>query len=308
MKTKVANVAHSVRQRLKTLAQKSGRNADYLYQRYAFERFYYRIGISPFATKFILKGASLFAIWLGPMFRVTQDTDLEARLALSHEEIAAAFKAIASMPVEEDDGVVFKMETLELLDIKKHDNYTGVRVKFVATLEQARILLQFDLGFGDSIYPSPERASYPTLLGGTPPLLHIYPYYSVVAEKLSAIILLGMANSRLKDYFDLWTLSKHFSFNLDTLRVALHRTFTRRQIPLPQTFPIGLQPVFYNDRGKIAQWKAFLKKVAPQTFPDTLEAAIQHLHCFLEPLLLESSLTHATWSPHTSQWHPACKD
>ena len=162
----IVNMAHSARERLKNLAKASGRDTDYLFQRYAFERFLYRIGRSCHANRFILKGASLFTLWMGPMFRVTQDTDLESTLTPDHARMAEVFREIADTPVPADDGVVFDFSALSVEDIKKHDAYKGLRVKFHARIGQARLPLQFDIGFGDSIYPQAETAEYPVLLGG----------------------------------------------------------------------------------------------------------------------------------------------
>lgn len=171
----VANMAHSARERLKNMARAGGRDADYLFQRYAFERFFYRIGESPYANRFILKGASLFTLWLGPMFRVTQDTDLESSLTPDHGRMAAVFREIAETPVAYDDGVVFDFSSLSVEDIKKQDAYKGLRVKFHARMGQARLPLQFDIGFGDSVYPRAEIAEYPVLLGGPKPRIKVYP-------------------------------------------------------------------------------------------------------------------------------------
>ena len=192
----VTNMAHSARERLKNMAKAGGRDADYLFQRYAFERFFNRIGESRYADRFILKGASLFTLWMGPMFRVTQDTDLESSLTPDHGRMAAVFREIAKTPLPADDGVVFDFSSLSVENIKKQDNYKGLRAKFHARMGQARLPLQFDIGFGDSVYPRAEVAEYPVLLGGPPPRIKVYPQYTVVAEKFAATVELGMANSR----------------------------------------------------------------------------------------------------------------
>ena len=224
----IVNVSHSVRERLNNMAKSGGRNTDYLFQRYAFERFYWRIGKSNYSGRFILKGASLFTLWMGPMYRVTQDTDLESRLPLDHDLIAEAFREIAAIQPATDDGVRYDMDSLTVADIKKQDDYKGVRVKFRAFIGQARIPLQFDIGFGDSIFPKPAFAEYPTLLRGEPPVLLVYPQYTVVAEKIGAMVERGMANSRLKDYFDVWALAGNSEFDFPLLETAISRTFKPR--------------------------------------------------------------------------------
>lgn len=161
----VTNLGHSARERLKNLSRESGRISDYLFQRYAYERFFYRLGESRYRSRFVLKGASLFSIWLGPMFRVTQDVDFESSLTPDHELMADVFREIAELRVP-DDGVRFDASSIEVSGIKAEDQYKGVRVKFNAFIEQVRIRLQFDVGFGDSVYPRPEYGTYPVLLGG----------------------------------------------------------------------------------------------------------------------------------------------
>lgn len=301
----VANMAHSARERLKNMARAGGRDADYLFQRYAFERFFYRIGESPYANRFILKGASLFTLWMGPMFRVTQDTDLESSLTPDHGRMAAVFREIAGMPVASDDGVVFDLSSLSVEDIKKQDDYKGLRVKFHARMGQARLPLQFDIGFGDSVYPRAEIAEYPVLLGGPKPRIKVYPQYTVVAEKFSAAVELGMANSRLKDYFDLWALSGNFTFDLDILKTAIQRTFSRNGLALPSDWPIGLQDEFAEDAKKISQWNAFLRKTQPQVRPDSLAGAVERIRAFLAPVLGGEDRPHLVWSPETKQWEPS---
>lgn len=301
----VTNMAHSARERLKNIAKAGGRDADYLFQRYAFERFFYRIGESPYANRFILKGASLFTLWMGPMFRVTQDTDLESSLTPDHGRMAAVFREIAGMPVASDDGVVFDLSSLSVEDIKKQDDYKGLRVKFHARMGQARLPLQFDIGFGDSVYPRAEIAEYPVLLGGPKPRIKVYPQYTVVAEKFSAAVELGMANSRLKDYFDLWALSGNFTFDLDILKTAIQRTFSRNGLALPSDWPIGLQDEFAEDAMKRSQWNAFLRKTQPQVRPDSLAGAVERIRTFLAPVLEGEDRPHLAWSPETKQWEPS---
>ena len=298
----IVNMAHSARERLKNMAKASGRDADYLFQRYAFERFFYRIGQSPHADRFILKGASLFTLWMGPTFRVTQDTDLESTLTPDHERMAAVFREIAETPVPADDGVVFDLSSLSVDDIKKQDDYKGLRVKFHARIGQAKLPLQFDIGFGDSVYPRAEIAEYPVLLGGPKPRIQVYPQYTVVAEKFAAAVDLGMANSRLKDYFDLWVLSGHFPFDLDILQTAVGRTFKRNKLPLPAEWPIGLRDEFATDAMKLSQWNAFLRKTQPQTRPDSLSAAVARIRDFLSPVVSGETRPGLVWSPQTKQW------
>ena len=293
----IVNVSHSVRERLNNMAKSGGRNTDYLFQRYAFERFYWRIGKSNYSGRFILKGASLFTLWMGPMYRVTQDTDLESRLPLDHDLIAEAFREIAAIQPATDDGVRYDMDSLTVADIKKQDDYKGVRVKFRAFIGQARIPLQFDIGFGDSIFPKPAFAEYPTLLRGEPPVLLVYPQYTVVAEKIGAMVERGMANSRLKDYFDVWALAGNFEFDFPLLETAISRTFKRKGLKVPQDWPVGLTDAFAADPDKKLQWRAFLRKTQPAATPASLAEAVSAIRAFLLPVLFPTETHPAKWTP-----------
>ncbi|MBQ7188399.1 MAG: nucleotidyl transferase AbiEii/AbiGii toxin family protein [Kiritimatiellae bacterium] len=303
MKREIINMGHSVRTRLKMLAKANGRDANYLFQRYAFERFYYRIGKSPYANNFILKGAALFSVWIGPMFRVTQDTDLESTLTPDHERMKAVFREIAQIEVTCDDGVRYDISSIEISDIKAEDEYKGIRIKFNAYIEQARIRLQFDIGFGDSIYPRAVLAEYPTLLGGDAPQLKVYPQYSVVAEKASVMFTRGMDNSRLKDYFDIWALSETFAFDKGVLKTAVARTFRRNGIEMTEAWPVGLTDRFAQSPMKLSQWNAFLRKTEPRSSPESLTVAVERIRELLAPIFWEKETTMMTWSPVDKRWN-----
>ena len=298
----VVNMGHSVRERLKNLAKAGNRDVAYLFQRYAFERFYWRIGKSKYADRFILKGASLFTLWMGPMFRVTQDTDLESTMRPDIEGMKAAFAEIASLPVETDDGVRFDAASIETSEIKAQDDYKGVRVTFNAFIERARIPLQFDIGFGDSVYPRPRFAEYPVLLGGEKPRLKVYPQYTVVAEKVSAMLARGMDNSRLKDYFDIWILTETFPFELGLLATAMSRTLGRKGFILAGEWPDGLTDAYATNPMKLSQWNAFLRKTQPQVCPDSLGDAVARIRLFLAPVMTGEIQSDLVWSPQERRW------
>lgn len=254
------NVAHSVRARLTAYALREQIATDYCFLRYACERFLFRLGKTPYAERFILKGAAAFTYWVGARFRTTRDTDLEWTGPLSHDHLRNVFSEICGQ-VCEDDGVVFFPDTLLIEDIREDADYTGVRVTLIAGLEQARVTLKFDIGTGDAVYPAPEHIDYPVLLDGfEAPSVKIYPIYTIIAEKYEAIVSLGLLNSRVKDYFDLWALFRTFEPDGEILRSAVTRTFRRRGTPLPTECPVGLSPQFCEDTQKGALWRAFLKK------------------------------------------------
>lgn len=298
----VTNMGHSVRVRLKNLAKAGNRDVAYLFQRYAFERFYWRIGKSAYADRFILKGASLFTLWMGPMFRVTQDTDLESTLHPDLDGMKSVFAEIASLAVAVDDGVRYDTASIETSEIKALDDYKGVRVKLNAYIERARIPLQFDIGFGDSVYPKPRIAEYPALLGGERPRLKVYPQYTVVAEKISAMIDRGMENTRLKDYFDIWALTETFPFELALLATAMSRTLVRKGFSIPTKWPDGLTDAYATNPMKLSQWNAFLRKTQPQIRPDSLSAAVTRIRTFLAPVISGALRPGLVWAPETKHW------
>ncbi len=298
----VTNMGHSVRERLKNLARAGNHDVAYLFQRYAFERFYWRIGKSAYADRFILKGASLFTIWMGPMFRVTQDADFESTMHLDMEGMKSVFSEIALLPVEKDDGVRFDVATMNTSEIKAEDEYKGVRVRFNAFIERARVPLQFDIGFGDSVYPRPAFSDYPVLLGGEKPRLKIYPQYSVIAEKVSAMIGRGMDNSRLKDYFDIWALTGAFPFDLGLLTTAMTRTLERNGLSFPREWPEGLTEAYATNVMKVSQWNAFLRKTQPLERPASLGEAVARIRDFLRPIVSGDERTGLVWSPEMKKW------
>lgn len=299
---KTKNTGRSAKDRLLKLRTGTGRELEYVLLRYAFERFLYRLGQSQDAERFVLKGAAAFCLWMGPMFRITRDTDLECRGTPDHGALRDFFRSVCDLPCE-DDGVVFDAGSVSTEDIKKEDKYKGIRVRLVARVEQARLRLQFDVGFGDSVYPAAEYTDYPTLLDGPAPRIRIYPRYSVVAEKFCAIAELGMPNSRLKDYFDLWALAGRFDFEFKTLRTACERTFARNGIPLPERFPVGLTDEFSTDAIKVSQWNGFLRRTQPAERPASLGEAVARIRTFLDPVVFRRKP--GRWSGSALSWDPS---
>lgn len=284
MKRKVVNYGHSVRERLLKIAKEKNVQLEYVLLRYAFERFLFRLGRSDYAERFILKGASAFSVWMGPFCRVTRDADVEAFGEASAESIVAAFRSICSVPNPED-AVEFDFDSFAAEEIKKEDKYPGLRVTFSASIGGARVTLQVDVGFGDSVYPKANMTEYPTLIGGAEPRILVYPRYTVVAEKFQVMVAKGLLNSRLKDYYDLWLLAERFEFERDVLADAIKRTFDRRETEIPQEIPEALTAAFWGDSGKQAQWNAFLRKLGAAPKPESLETACRRIAALLEPVL-----------------------
>ncbi len=253
------NLAASIRARLKHRADSTKQDFNLTLTHYGLERLLYRLSISPYAGNYLLKGALLFSLWYDQPHRPTRDVDL---LGFGPDDIdtaVAAFREMCSMEV--DDGIVFDVASIKGSVIRKDAGYGGVRIDLQAKLDGARIVLQVDIGFGDAVTPAPESVSYPVLLDDLPaPQLRSYPKYTVVAEKLHAVCLLGMANTRMKDYFDLWVLLAEGALEPTELHRAVEATFARRQLAVPDTVPTGLSDAFSQDAVKQAQWAAFLKK------------------------------------------------
>ena len=253
------NLAASIRTRLKQRADARQQDFNLILTHYGLERLLYRLSISPLAGNYLLKGALLFSLWYDQPHRPTRDADL---LGFGPDDIdtaVAAFREICAMEVE--DGIAFDPASVKGSVIRKEAGYGGVRIDLLAKLDGARITLQVDIGFGDAVTPAPESVSYPVLLDDLPaPKLRSYPKYTVVAEKFHAVCLLGMANTRMKDYFDLWVLLTEGALEPTELRRAIDATFARRQLQVPDTTPSGLSHAFAQDAVKTAQWIAFLKK------------------------------------------------
>lgn len=253
------DLAASVRARLLNIAKAEQSDFNQVLVRYALERILYRLSQSAYADQFLLKGALLFALWYDMPRRHTRDADLLGFGPSDLETIGHTFRDIASIAV--DDGIVFYPDSVTVEVIRKEAGYGGARVLIDAEIAKARCKTQIDIGFGDAVTPAPVAASYPVLLSEFPaPKLRTYPVYTVVAEKLHAIALLGMTNTRLKDYLDLHVLIKRETLDDALLAQAVAATFTRRGTPLSGTLPAGLSDEFAGDASRNAMWQSFLKK------------------------------------------------
>ena len=262
------DLAASVRARLLNIAKAEQTDFNSVLVRYALERFLYRLGQSAHADHFVLKGAMLFNLWYAMPHRPTRDVDLLGFGPSDLQSIAQAFREIVAVAV--DDGIVFDAASVRVEDIRKNAGYAGARVIVSAELARARCKTQIDVGFGDAVTPGPVDAIYPVLIADfAAPHLRTYPVYTVIAEKLHAIVMLGMTNSRLKDYLDLSVLLEREALDPTTLAAAIAATFTRRGTKLPTDLPIGLSDEFANDQSRQALWATFLKKNALPAVPLT---------------------------------------
>jgi len=282
VKKVVVNLPASVRQRLLNLATERKEDFGLVLGRYGLERFLYRLSVSPHRDSFVLNGALLLQVWTEETYRPTRDLDLLGK-GMSNVSYRKVFSEVCSQDVE-DDGLSFPSETIRVERIRGEEAYEGVRVRLEARLGNVRIPLQIDVGFGDAIVPAPEDLEFPTLLKSTAPKLKACSKESVVAEKFEAIVKLGMANSRMKDFYDLWILAQRFQFETATLAAAIQATFATRKTVLPISLPVALQVDFYKLPGKQTQWKAFLTKSGLKA-DCSLEETIKVIREFVMPVV-----------------------
>lgn len=262
MNTSPENMAASVRARLLNRARLQGEDYNYLLIRYFHERALYRLSRSPHADDFVLKGASLFVIWQGTPHRATKDLDLLGRGVPDPERLRTVFREILTTDVVED-GVIFDVDGITARAVREDAVYDGIRVSVGASLGSATTRIQIDVGFGDSATPEPAVVQYPALLDLPAPTIRAYRPETVVAEKLEAMVVLGMNSSRMKDYYDLSVLLNDHDFDPRVLAATIRATFSRRETSLPSDVPTGLSDEFCADVDKQIQWKAFLRRSLP---------------------------------------------
>ena len=298
------NVAASVRARLLNRTRKTGANFQSLLQRYAAERFLYRLGESQHRERYVLKGAMLLALWSNAMYRPTRDLDFTGYGGSSGDQVNSVIRDICDTPVD-DDGVSFNAETITVEPIREHGEYDSVRARFEARLQGARIRMQIDIGFGDAIHPPPTEVHYPVLLEASPPRIRVYPREALIAEKVHAMVVIGERNSRYKDFYDLFALARHFSFKGKQLTRAVRTTFERRRTPFAQTLPAVLTPRFYGDAARVDRWRGYLNRNElpdPQThFAAVGELLLSFLREPWDAMVQGSEFT-GIW-PKGGPWH-----
>lgn len=296
------NLSASILARLLTLAKQRGDDYNLLLNRFGMERLLARVSTSPHADRFLLKGALLFALWYDTPHRPTRDADLLGFGPDDEENLIATFRDIAAM--ELDDGIVFDPDSVKADAIREDNTYGGTRITLVARIGSARCALQIDVGFGDAVTPGPQTVAYPTLLGDFPaPTLRVYPVYTVIAEKYQAMVMLGQANSRMKDFFDLAVIARRTELDGATLATAIAATFSRRQTALPTERPLALTQQFSEDTAKLRQWQAFLNKnrIEAASLGDTV-ALLDDLLWPPTQVAVAGSLASATWRPEALRW------
>ncbi len=296
------NLPASILARLLALARQRGDDYSLLLNRFAMERLLARVSTSPYADRFLLKGALLFALWYDTPHRPTRDADLLGFGPDDEVNLIATFREVGAM--ELGDGILFDPQSVQAQAIREDNTYGGTRISLVARIGSARCALQIDVGFGDAVTPGPQTVAYPTLLiDFKAPTLRVYPVYTVIAEKYQAMVMLGRTNSRMKDFFDLAVIAQRTELDGATLAVAIAATFARRTTALPTERPMALTKEFSEDAAKLRQWQAFLNKnrIEAASLGDTV-ALLDDLLWPPTQVAATNSQAMATWLPDSLRW------
>jgi predicted nucleotidyltransferase component of viral defense system len=288
------NIGASVRDRLANQARSNAVPLAALMERFVIGRLLWRVSQSASSRKFVLKGAQLFSLWTQAVHRPTRDLDLLSFGDSSPENVRTYFAGLLAAPANPPDGLLWG--AVHASQIREDQNYAGDRITVKATLSGAIIPAQIDVGFGDVITPEPVEMHWHELLGFPEARLLAYPPETVIAEKIHAAVELGLANSRMKDFYDLYWLCRNMEFRSDVLSDAIRATFRRRDAALPGDVPPALTEDFAEDSIKTIQWQAFLRKnrlEAPE-----LPEVIPHLRNFLHPVLVSpEDAENRIWKP-----------
>ena len=295
------NVAASIRARLLNRARTEGTEFQLFLDRYACERFLYRLGESEVRDRCILKGASLLALWMDEPYRSTRDVDLLTFGDNDEETVRYVMGTICNVSCPED-GIALDISTLRVSAIRDQQRYGGQRATLIALLGTAKCNVQVDFGFGDVVIPGPEESRLPTLIGGVPaPFLRTYPQVSSIAEKFEAMVQLGAVNTRMKDFYDVWALSETFAFDGLLLQEAVARCFDRRGTPWSAGTPEALTAAFYSNLQRQDYWTTYghqggLLNLPPSAF----EEIGSRIQSFLGPVrdsILAGEPFDTSWSP-----------
>ncbi len=275
------NIPASVRQRLFNRAKSERRPFNELLQYFAMERFLYRLSQSSHADRFILKGALMLRVWRSPEVRPTMDIDMLGRTSNEEIDIITQIRDILTEDVEAD-GLVFDPDSIQAEHITEDADYNGIRIRFLGALGSVRVNMQIDIGFGDIIFPKPEELDFPTMLNFSAPRLLCYSRESSISEKLEAMVKLGMLNSRMKDFYDIWLLSRQFDFDGANLAEAIRRTFLQRGTVLPTEIEVFAEPFIV---AKQTQWEAFCKRLQQNHVPSLFREIMTSVNRFLSPIV-----------------------
>lgn len=292
----IKDVAASVRARLQANAKNTRRPFQEVLQYFAMERFLFRLSVSPHAKRLVLKGGLMLTAWRAPYTRPTKDIDLLVRTPNDVDTVVGVVRDICTQKVE-PDGLVFDTNSVAGRVIKEDADYEGVRVNFLGYLQNARVNMQIDMGFGDVVVPEAVSLDYPTILDHTAPKLSGYSQETAIAEKFEAMVKLGQINSRIRDFFDIWLLLRQFNFAGELLARAIRETFANRGTAVNPA-PVALTAEFAGEPSKIRQWTGFLKKSRIDFAPVTLQEVVDEIAGFIRPVARAIS----SEEPFTSRW------
>lgn len=300
-------LAHSVHVRLVARAKELGIEAQMMLERFALQRLLYRLSNSAHVERFVLKGAQLMLLWIGETVRPTRDVDLLGLGDLSDGSLVRIFREFCTLNVE-PDGMEYLSETVSVASIRRENAYGGRRITLEARLGNARLHLQVDIGIGDAITPDPEWVHLPCLLDFPSPRLLVYPPETTIAEKVETMVSVGLLNSRLRDYFDVFVLARRRAFDGASLKKAVRHTFERRGTSIPEDLPPGLSTRFAKEPGKQIQWKSFCHKLGEPSVPEDLTRVLEKIASFVGPVLRaarDNTPFDQTW-PAEGPWQ--CKE
>ena len=264
------------------MARQSGKPFQSLLIQYGLERFLYRLSQSSFKERFILKGGFLLVGMGIPQSRTTRDVDFLGLMNGDLDVVSMAIRQIGGLAI--NDGLVYEFNNLNSEVISDRFDYPGLRLKFTACLGKARMPMQIDVGFGDAVIPAAIEMTFPTLLDMEPPVVRAYSTETIVAEKFEASLYLATLNSRMKDFYDIWMLSRAYCFQGLSLQEAITATCRRRKTALSSKTEIFAKE-FANLAGKQTQWAAFLKKSHFSDISENFSAIMEKLRTFLHPVI-----------------------
>ena len=259
-KEEIKNIHASILQRLKNYSDKKQEDYGLTLSRYAIERLLYRLSRSEHADQFVLKGAQLFSLWLDSPHRPTRDVDLLRYGTVDVDELVRIFQDICRIRINVQDGIEFLSEAVRGEAIRDQAEYDGIRIKLEYRIGSTGQFMQIDVGFGDAITPPASKIEFPSILDMPSATLKSYSRETMIAEKVEAMVSLGIANSRMKDFFDVYLLSQDFEFDGEILRAAIESTFARRKTTIPKETALAFTKEFSNDPTKQKQWVVFSKR------------------------------------------------
>ncbi len=274
----------SIRDRLKNIARANDEDFNHVVVRYGLERMLYRLSKSEHSDQFVLKGATLFLYWQGEPHRPTIDADFTAIAEMGIEELEKIVKNLCNLEIDSEDGVIFLTETIEGKKIREGRAYEGIRVNLKALLGTQEFGVQLDVGFGDSMVPAPEEIDYPVLLDFPSPRLKAYQKETIISEKFQNMIEMGLVNSRVKDFYDIWFLCKNFEFDGLELQDAFTGTFKRRKTAVPEVIPLSLTDEMDQDEVMRTRWTVFLNDLGLRGEDLPLIDVINQIRSFVMPV------------------------